>query len=181
MVKKMLQNIIMEVSTIILMINCIFARNDLGTDLRFHYNAAESEQMYLQDPATPYMEGLMEFNKHLLGLLVVIVLLVGWVLYFTLNIYEEFGSSERKNFFHSHLLEIVWTSVPAIALGIAAPFSFSLLYSLEELISPRMSFKVLGHQWFWSYEVSDFDTLLSCLPNLKKKNSKIYLLSIRYK
>jgi len=31
-----------------------------------------------------------------------------------------------------------------------------LLYSLDELIDPQMTVKIIGHQWYWSYEISDF-------------------------
>jgi len=37
---------------------------------------------------------------------------------------------------------------------IAIP-SFALLYSLDEVINPSMTLKVIGHQWYWSYEYSD--------------------------
>ena len=33
--------------------------------------------------------------------------------------------------------------------------SFALLYSLDEVINPSMTLKVIGHQWYWSYEYSD--------------------------
>lgn len=37
---------------------------------------------------------------------------------------------------------------------IAAP-SFALLYSIDELISPALTFKGIGHQWYWVYEYTD--------------------------
>ena len=40
---------------------------------------------------------------------------------------------------------------------IAQP-SFSLLYILDEVISPAVTIKTIGHQWFWSYEYSDYET-----------------------
>jgi cytochrome c oxidase subunit 2 len=40
---------------------------------------------------------------------------------------------------------------------IAVP-SFSLLYILDEVISPSMTIKAVGHQWYWSYEYSDYDS-----------------------
>jgi len=43
-------------------------------------------------------------------------------------------------------------------LLIAIP-SFTLLYSLDELIDPTITLKVIGHQWYWSYEYSDYNTL----------------------
>jgi heme/copper-type cytochrome/quinol oxidase subunit 2 len=38
---------------------------------------------------------------------------------------------------------------------IAVP-SFALLYSLEEIIDPAITIKAVGHQWYWSYEYSDY-------------------------
>jgi cytochrome c oxidase subunit 2 len=42
-----------------------------------------------------------------------------------------------------------------ILLSLASP-SFSLLYSLDEISSPELTLKILGHQWYWSYETTDF-------------------------
>jgi cytochrome c oxidase subunit 2 len=40
---------------------------------------------------------------------------------------------------------------------IAVP-SFALLYSMDEVIDPAITIKVIGHQWYWSYEYSDYNT-----------------------
>ena len=42
------------------------------------------------------------------------------------------------------------------AIAIAIP-SFALLYSIDENIDPSLTIKVIGHQWYWSYEYSSFD------------------------
>jgi len=34
--------------------------------------------------------------------------------------------------------------------------SFALLYSLDEVIDPAVTLKVVGHQWYWTYEYSDY-------------------------
>ncbi|MCC2645825.1 MAG: cox2, partial [Burkholderiales bacterium] len=50
------------------------------------------------------------------------------------------------------LLEIIWTIVPcAILLMIAVP-SFALLYSMDELLTPVITLKIVGHQWYWAYQ-----------------------------
>ena len=68
----------------------------------------------------------------------------------------EFNQSSVSNFVHSDVIEIIWTTMPAlILLGLASP-SFSLLYSLYEISNPSLTFKILGHQWYWSYKLSDF-------------------------
>jgi cytochrome c oxidase subunit 2 len=41
---------------------------------------------------------------------------------------------------------------------IAVP-SFALLYSRDEMLDPAVTLKVVGHQWYWSYEYSDYNHL----------------------
>ena len=103
------------------------------------------------------MEGLLQFNKHLLFIIIVIVMLVGWLLFATISNFEEFNSQKSQSFFHSNALEIVWTSLPALTLLNLASPSFTLLYSMDEISTPEISVKIIGHQWFWSYEISDFE------------------------
>ncbi len=64
----------------------------------------------------------------------------------------------HKYLTHGTVLELVWTITPALIL-IAIVFpSFRLLYLMDEVISPTLTIKVVGHQWYWSYEYSDFIT-----------------------
>jgi len=58
-------------------------------------------------------------------------------------------------FTHSSALEFIWTLIPAFILLFISVPSFALLYSLDELIEPSLTLKVIGHQWYWSYEYSD--------------------------
>lgn len=124
-------------------------------------------QTGFQDPASSTMEGIYVFNKHLLFVIIAIVLMVGWLMYSILVNYNEFDISEKSNFTHSNVLEIVWTSIPAIVLLTLASPSFTLLYSLDEISTPELSLKILGHQWFWSYEISDFNSCTNSSQVLK--------------
>ena len=47
-------------------------------------------QTHLHDPASISMEGILMFNKHLLFLVIVIVMFVGWLLVFTVY-YRSIG------------------------------------------------------------------------------------------
>jgi cytochrome c oxidase subunit 2 len=123
-------------------------------------DAPDFWQLRLQDPASSIMEGILLFNKHLLFIIIMIVILTGWLLFNTIYSYDEFNSSKPANFFHSNELEIVWTSLPALTLLTLASPSFSLLYSMDEISIPDFSIKILGHQWYWSYEISDFRSCL---------------------
>ena len=53
---------------------------------------------------------------------------------------------------HAATLEIIWTIIPALILVLVAVPSFSLLYSIEEIVEPLLTVKIIGHQWYWSYE-----------------------------
>lgn len=143
----------------------------------FFCDAPELVQLRLQDPSTTTMEGLLEFNKHLLFVIIVIVMLVGWLVFVTVSNFDEFNSQKSQNFFHSNILEIVWTSLPALTLLSLASPSFTLLYSMDEISTPEISVKIIGHQWFWSYEISDFDTVATCMDFEKTLKYTCYLLT----
>lgn len=119
-------------------------------------DAAESWQIGLQDPATPVMEGIINFHNHLMFFMVFIAMFVFWMLSRILTTYTADIHPKPEKFTHSTILEVVWTIVPALILLVIAIPSFALLYSLDEMIDPRMTLKVIGHQWYWTYEYSDF-------------------------
>lgn len=112
-------------------------------------------QFGFQEPATPVMEGIINFHHDLMFTLVAIVVFVMWVLGRCVYFFNEDANPTPQNFVHGTLLEIVWTCTPALILVIIAVPSFSLLYSMDEVIDPVMTLKVIGHQWYWSYEYSD--------------------------
>jgi cytochrome c oxidase subunit 2 len=159
------------------MIQHLIKVSNFATDLLISSNwlgdAASKYQLGFQDPATTTMEGIFLFNLHLLFVIISIVLLVGWLLLSIITNFTEVDNSQVANFTHSNTIEIIWTSIPAfILLSLASP-SFSLLYSLDEISNPELTLKILGHQWYWSYEISDFN---SCSKTHNLKYSS-YMLS----
>jgi cytochrome c oxidase subunit 2 len=48
------------------------------------------------------------------------------------------------------------TVTPSFILMLIAVPSFALLYSTDELVDPSITLKAIGHQWYWSYEYSDY-------------------------
>jgi len=122
-------------------------------------DAPESWQMNLQDPATPQVEGMIFFHNYIMLFLIVIGVFVCWMLYKVVVLFNEDTNPISEKFTHSSLLEIVWTILPAFVLLLIAIPSFSLLYSLDEVIDPAITLKIVGHQWYWSYEYSDYATV----------------------
>jgi heme/copper-type cytochrome/quinol oxidase subunit 2 len=54
---------------------------------------------------------------------------------------------------HSSRLEIVWTMFPSLVLFLIAIPSLDLLYTFDQIMGWSVCLKVVGHQWYWSYEI----------------------------
>lgn len=119
-------------------------------------DSAENWQLGFQDPATPIMEGIINLHHDLMFFICVISIFVSWMLGRTLWHFEQTQNSIPSSLTHGTLIEIIWTITPAVILLIIAVPSFSLLYAMDEVISPAITIKTLGHQWYWSYEYSDY-------------------------
>jgi cytochrome c oxidase subunit 2 len=122
-------------------------------------DVAERWQLGLQDPATPSMEGLIHFHNYIMIFLITIGVFTVWMLYQVISNFNATIHPVSVKFTHSTVLEIVWTIIPALILMVIAVPSFGLLYSLDELIDPTLTLKIVGHQWYWSYEYSDYVSL----------------------
>lgn len=53
---------------------------------------------------------------------------------------------------HGNALELLWTITPAAVLWAIGLPSLRLLYMMDEILDPELSVKVMGNQWYWSYE-----------------------------
>nr|YP_010533953.1 cytochrome c oxidase subunit II [Condylostylus luteicoxa]UXX49967.1 cytochrome c oxidase subunit 2 [Condylostylus luteicoxa] len=107
--------------------------------------------MGLQDSASPLMEQLIFFHDHAMLILIMITVLVSYLM-----IMLFFNSYTNRFLLHGQTIEIVWTILPAIVLLFIAFPSLRLLYLLDEINEPIITLKTIGHQWYWSYEYSDF-------------------------
>lgn len=108
-------------------------------------------QLRLQDACSPLIEELIFFHDFTIVILTFIIRIVGFSLVrTTVNLFMCSNIIERQ------LLECVWTIIPAIILVVIAAPSLALLYIIDETSNSSIRVKVVGHQWYWSYEYSDF-------------------------
>nr|WQF69577.1 cytochrome c oxidase subunit 2 [Pleonosporium sp.] len=119
-------------------------------------DSSENWQLGFQDPATPIMEGIINLHHDLMFFICVISIFVTWLLIRTLWYFQESHNIVPSNNTHGTIIEIIWTVTPALILLLIAIPSFSLLYAMDEIIAPTITIKTLGHQWYWSYEYSDY-------------------------
>ena len=119
------------------------------------YNdAPEPWQISFQDGASPTFEGITELHSSIFFYLVIIFVGVGWMLgSVVVNFSANTSPIVYKYANHGTLIELVWTITPALILIAIAFPSFKLLYLMDEVMSPSMTIKVVGHQW---YTVAEF-------------------------
>jgi cytochrome c oxidase subunit 2 len=125
--------------------------------MNYLWDVAEEYQIGFQDAASPIAEGIVNFHNYVLVYLTMVIILV---LYMVTTIVGNFNKGKRvishKYLVHGTKIELVWTITPAVILMLIAFPSFQLLYLMDELIEPGVTIKVVGHQWYWSYEYSDY-------------------------
>lgn len=114
-------------------------------------DAAKEYQMTIQDPATEIFEGMIDLYD-LICFELIVVLSIVFTLLFSLLFNPMHHSNSQRTFSHSTELEVFWTIVPALLLIVIAYPSFTLLYALDDLTVPEFTIKIIGHQWYWSYE-----------------------------
>jgi len=120
-------------------------------------DAPESWQLIFQDSASPSFEGITELHDQIIFYLIIIILGVTWIISsIILNFNYNNNKIIYKYYNHGTLIELIWTIIPAIILIAIAFPSFKLLYLIDEVIDPTITIKALGHQWYWTYEYSDF-------------------------
>jgi len=113
--------------------------------------------IYFQDSAAPQMEGLVELHDSIMFYLIVILFGVGWILTSVIvNYASDKSPISHKYLNHGTLIELIWTITPALILILIAFPSFKLLYLMDEVSDPAMTVMAEGHQWYWSYQYSDF-------------------------
>nr|YP_010610710.1 cytochrome c oxidase subunit II [Opisthoteuthis grimaldii]WAP91530.1 cytochrome c oxidase subunit II [Opisthoteuthis grimaldii] len=130
-------------------------------------------QTGFQDANSPLMEQLIFFHDHSMFILIIILTLV---MYMSLLLMTNKFSCLL--ICESQKIETVWTIIPSLILLFLALPSLRLLYLLDETNNPLLSIKVMGHQWYWSYEYSDFiniefDSYMTPTQNLTLGNYRL--------
>nr|YP_009679472.1 cytochrome c oxidase subunit II [Harpactocrates apennicola]QDP17919.1 cytochrome c oxidase subunit 2 [Harpactocrates apennicola] len=103
--------------------------------------------VYFQDGVSFIMEHLLYFHDYSMMVMVGVMVVVG---YFLLD--ASLGIFYNRGIHEGQKLEGLWTVFPGMLLMMLVFPSLKVLYYMEETDDSDISIKVLGHQWFWSYE-----------------------------
>nr|YP_010234427.1 cytochrome c oxidase subunit II [Acanthodactylus aureus]QTA72580.1 cytochrome c oxidase subunit II [Acanthodactylus aureus] len=116
---------------------------------------AHPAQLGFQNAASPIMEELLHFHDHALMIVFLISALVLYIISLMLS-----TKLTHTNNMDAQEVEMVWTILPAIILILIALPSLRILYLMDEINNPHLTIKALGHQWYWSYEYTDYENLM---------------------
>jgi len=103
------------------------------------------------------MENIIDLHHDIVFFLILIIIFTFWIIFRIILFFRV--TSEYANFFkltHHTNIEIIWTCIPAGILILISLPSFALLYTIDECSNVDITLKVIGHQWYWSYEFGDF-------------------------
>nr|YP_009164247.1 cytochrome c oxidase subunit II [Taeniogonalos taihorina]AIE11785.1 cytochrome c oxidase subunit II [Taeniogonalos taihorina] len=107
--------------------------------------------IFFQDSNSPVMENLIWFHDYVMMILLMIVSLIIYMfMYLFLN------KLNNRFILSGNLIELIWTFIPMFILIFMAIPSLKILYFNDEVMNLMMTIKSMGHQWYWSYEYSDF-------------------------
>nr|YP_010584297.1 cytochrome c oxidase subunit II [Baicaloclepsis grubei]UZT67838.1 cytochrome c oxidase subunit II [Baicaloclepsis grubei] len=111
-------------------------------------------QLLLQDPVSPVMVQLIQFHDHVLIILSMVMTIISYIVLTLIT-----NKYTNRMIYEAQEIETIWTILPAIVLIFLAMPSIRLLYIMDESFNPYLTIKAIGHQWYWSYEYSDFNNI----------------------
>nr|YP_004123483.1 cytochrome c oxidase subunit II [Halisarca harmelini]ADT81734.1 cytochrome c oxidase subunit 2 [Halisarca harmelini] len=125
--------------------------SDIIPFINFLNDAPEPWQLGFQDAASPIMEEVIFLHDQIMFILTLIITTVLWLIISSLN-----NKHYHRYLTDGTVIEVIWTLIPAAILVFIAFPSLKLLYLMDEVIDPALTIKAIGHQWYWSYEYSDY-------------------------
>lgn len=93
----------------------------------------------------------------ILVIITAICVLVTVLLLYVIVRYNRRANPTPARFTHNSPLEIAWTVIPIIILIFIGAFSLPVLFKQQEIPQADITIKVIGNQWYWSYEYVDHD------------------------
>lgn len=104
-----------------------------------------------QDSCSFTIIELSLFHDYILSILIGIVVIITYILFYII-----FNKNFYKNLSERTKIEIIWSVVPVFILIILVIPSIKVLYLIEDIKTPSLNFKIVAHQWYWSYIVPFF-------------------------
>nr|QBG38540.1 cytochrome c oxidase subunit II [Acropyga acutiventris] len=105
----------------------------------------------LQNSNSPSYDMMIFFHDFTMMILTFIMMLIFFIMYSMIN-----NKFTNRFMLQGHTIELIWTIIPMLILIFIAIPSIKILYLTDEMFNNKITIKTIGHQWYWTYEYSDF-------------------------
>lgn len=117
-------------------------------------------QWWFQDARSPSAQMIHEFHNIVMFVEVAITIFVLALMAYICIKFTKKKNPVPSKTTHNTLLEVAWTGIPIIILVILAIPSLKTLYFVDTHPDPDMTVKVIGNQWYWTYEYPGHDDII---------------------
>lgn len=121
-----------------------------------------------QPAATRLAQDIHDLDWLILVIITIITLFVVGLMAWVIVRYNAKRNPTPATFTHHTPVEIAWTVVPILVLVLIGAYSLPILFRQQEIPEADLTIKVVGNQWYWSYEYVDdgfgFDSYMIGAP-----------------
>lgn len=111
-------------------------------------------------------------NAVLMPIITIICLIVLGLLLWVVARYRRGANPIPSRTSHNTVIEVIWTLLPVLILVVIAVPSIKLLAAQYAPPKADLTVKVIGHQWYWSYQYpdnGDFEIVSNILKDAQDK------------
>ena len=124
-------------------------------DNHFLTDGSDLKAVFFQKPNSEVMHQIIKtHNVIFVGMTVIFVLCCVLLIYIIYR-FNEKRNQNPSNFTHNTVLEIAWTVIPLLIVFVFSIFNLKTLHREEIQENYDMTIKIVGHQWYWTYEYPD--------------------------
>lgn len=101
-----------------------------------------------QDGGSIRIGELSCLHDHVITIILRVIVFISYIM-----IYMLLNTRYYKFLSEGTFIETIWSIIPAFLLIILVLPSMKVLYMIEDIKSPVLTFKIVAHQWYWTYIV----------------------------
>jgi cytochrome c oxidase subunit 2 len=168
---------------VLLFLSLFFINNDTHAkeqnhiDQKFLTDGADKMVFFFQKPTSSVMHEIIKTHNIIFIAMSLIFVLCCAFLLFIIFRFSEKNNPKPQKFTHNTTLEIVWTVIPIFIVCIFSFFNLRTLHHEEIQKDSDLTIKIVGHQWYWTYEYPDsqikFDSYMIKDEDLKDGDKRL--------
>jgi cytochrome c oxidase subunit 2 len=126
----------------------------------------------LREGVTDVSRHIQELHHLTLAICVIVGILVFGAMFYAMFAYRRDRHPEPATFYHSTLVEVIWTVIPvAILVGLAIPATIALI-EIEDNSNSDLTVLITAQQWKWHYQYVEAN--IGFYSNLATPQEQIY-------